>query len=188
MAISVGGSCPKYHCGRAPRTSRVCLTSPSEAPVAPMKQFRRAAVSGPCIRQRPFCIAGAWHGCPLSAGPCGIIGTRQRGLSFRAHQRRNLPAPGDSLGRVAPVREGILIALWCSRRHSAVQPAAAVRHRRRPAPAAAPRPRAASRAAVHGQSALHGVDPSISRDPHPPPAPQRRPLPAHRNGRGRAPP
>ena len=99
-------------------------------------------------------------------------------------------APRPRGGGPAPWRysEGVPVTLRRARRQAAVQPAAAVRHRRRPAPAPAPSPRAASRAAVHGQSAMHGVDPLISVDPHPPESRPRRPPPARRDGRGRAPP
>ena len=64
--------------------------------------------------------------------------------------------------------ERVPITLRSARRHSAVHPAAAVRHRWRLARLPAPCPRSASRAEVHGQFALHGVDPLISLRSPPP--------------------
>jgi hypothetical protein len=45
-------------------------------------------------------------------------------------QLRNLAPGRDCFSRIVSVLEGILVTLWGARRHPAVHPAAAVRHRR----------------------------------------------------------
>ena len=89
-------------------------------------------------------------------------------VPHRSNQGRDCAPVGNRICRVAPMPESVPITPRCSRRLSAVHPAAPVRHRRRPARAPSPCPRSTSGAAVHGQSALHGIDPPISVDPHPP--------------------
>ena len=53
---------------------------------------------------------------------------------------RNLAPPGDCFSRIVSVLEGILVTLGGAWGEPAVHPAAAVRHRWRPAPAPAPCP------------------------------------------------
>jgi hypothetical protein len=78
------------------------------------------------------------------------IKMRSLALSITCHRKRfhrlqrrlNLASIGNRLGRVAAVFVGVLVTPWSARRFSAVHPAAAVRHRGRPAlvPAPCPRP------------------------------------------------
>lgn len=70
--------------------------------------------------------------------------------AYGADKGRNLAPACDRPGGVAAVLERVPIALRRARRQPAVQPAAAVRHRRRLARAPVPGPGAASRAVVHG--------------------------------------
>ena len=65
-------------------------------------------------------------------------------------QRPQLAPPGDGLRGIAAVLQCVLIALWRAGRFAPVQPAAAVRHRRRAARARASRPGSASGCQVHG--------------------------------------
>src|SRR5271166_2075097 len=101
-----------------------------------------------------------------------------------AYERRYLPPSGNRLGAVSALLPRASVTLRHARVLSAMHPAAAVRHRRRPARAPASCPRPASRAEVHWQFALHPIDPSVSRDPHPPGSRRRPPPPAPRDGRG----
>jgi hypothetical protein len=92
---------------------------------------------------------------------------RGREHAHGAQQRRDLPSPGDRLGAVAPVLERMPVALRRARRQSAVHPASAVRHCRRPTHVTAPCAGSAARAQQHGQSALHGIVPRILYEPSP---------------------
>jgi hypothetical protein len=84
-----------------------------------------------------------------------------------AQQGGELPPFGYGLGSVAPMPQGVAIALRCTGRRSAVHPAASVRHRGRPAGRPGPRPSSATRAQVYMQFAVHGVVPPISNESSP---------------------
>jgi hypothetical protein len=129
--------------------------------------------------------------------PGGWRGDRQKSED-QPHAKGTCPSDQRFLTRAFTERtnseisrrlfEGILIALRCSRRHSAVHPATAVRHRWRLARVPAPRSGSASRAEVHGQLHLHCVVPLVSRSP--PPGFRSSPLSPDRlsgHGRGTAP-
>jgi hypothetical protein len=77
-----------------------------------------------------------------------------------AQQARNFPTSCNRLRRIASMFESVFISLGRSWRHTAVHPAAAVRHRWRLARVPAPRPGSASAAEVHGQLVSH-PDPRI---------------------------
>ena len=101
---------------------------------------------------------------------------------------RNFAPARDGFSRIVSVLESILVTLGGAWGEPAVHPAAAVRHRWRPAPAPAPCPRSTSRAAVHGQFASHGVVPPISLHPLPPGSRPCPPPPARQHAHGRAQP
>jgi hypothetical protein len=84
---------------------------------------------------------------------------------YEPYLARNVPSPGNSPRCITAVLERVLISHRCSRRRSAVHPAAAVRGGLTPAPASCPC--AAPLAEVHGQFLLHGVVPPIFAVPHP---------------------
>jgi hypothetical protein len=115
------------------------------------------------------CFAGGCSSISVRAPPPASTEAPGRGREHAhgAQQRRDLPSPGDRLGAVAPVLERMPVALRRARRQSAVHPASAVRHCRRPTHVTAPCAGSAARAQQHGQSALHGIVPRILYEPSP---------------------
>ena len=105
-------------------------------------------------QERAHGAAGAvpWKGEPndlLGLAVATSVCRSQR--SHRAKECGDLAPAGDRLGAVAAVLEGISVTLGCARRRPPVKSAAAVRHCRRLARAAAPCPRPAAWTEVHRQ-------------------------------------